>query len=250
MDELAVVQHGLVVEVRLRRPPNNFLDPEIIAALASALETLDEEPACRVVVLASEGKNFSAGADLAARRATDAPAHIYGEASRLVRTAKPIVAAVQGAAVGAGLGLALVADFRVGCEEARLSANFARQGYHPGFGLTYTLPRLVGEQHAAWLLYSGVRINGGEALSMGLIDRLAPLPELMDAALAMAAEIAASGPLAVVATRRTLRRDFEAQFVAATKREMAAQDALRPTEDYREGVRAMTDRRLPRFTGR
>lgn len=252
MDDLAVDRREAVAEVRLRRPPNNFLDAPLVALLASALEALDDDPGCRAIVLASEGRHFSAGANLAGRLAdgSQPQGHIYGEAARLVQTNKPIIAAVQGAAVGAGLGLALIADFRVGCEESRFSANFARQGYHAGFGISFSLPRLVGPQHAAWLLYSGARIKGGEALAMGLLDRLVPEAELLAAAHAMAAEIAASGPLAVAATRRTLRQDFAERFAAAMQQEMAAQDALRVTADYREGVEAMAERRLPQFTGR
>src|SRR5690606_13245125 len=128
------------------------------------------------------------------------------EASRLFRTRKPIVAAVHGAAIGGGLGLACVADFRVTCQEARFSANFTRLGFHPGFGLTATLPRLVGPQMAALLFYTGRRIPGDEAVRIGLADLLVPQAEVRSAAEALATEIAQSGPLAVVATRETLRR--------------------------------------------
>ena len=98
--------------------------------------------------------------------------HLYKEATRLFRARKPVVAAVHGAAVGGGLGLALVADFRVTCAEARFSANFNRLGFHPGFGLTTTLPRLVGPQQAALLFYTGRRIAGDEAVRIGLADLL------------------------------------------------------------------------------
>lgn len=251
-DDVAMAKDGFIYTLTLGRPPENFLDAQLIVSLAAAMESLDQDPDCRVIILASQGKHFCAGANLAKRIAApviDAKRHIYEEASRLVRISKPVIAAIQGAAIGAGLGLALVADFRVGCEQARFSANFNRQGYYPGFGMTFTLPRLVGGQQAAWMLYSGQRLKGHEALAIGLIDRLVPAEDLMDAARTMAFEIAASGPLAVQATRSRLRADIETGFVQAVCHEMQAQDRLRMTHDFQEGVRAMNERRMPIFRG-
>ncbi|MGH7152667.1 MAG: enoyl-CoA hydratase/isomerase family protein, partial [Acetobacteraceae bacterium] len=198
---------------------------------------------------------FCAGADFAGR-GDDGRAepllrgrHLYKEAIRLWRTGKPIVAAVQGAAVGAGLGLAVMADFRVACPEARFSANFTRLGFHPGFGLTATLPRLVGMQAAALMMYTGRRFTGDDAKAMGLIDQLVPQDQVRAAAVALATEIAQSAPLAIVSTRETLRRGLAAAVQAATEREYQEQNWLRDTADFREGVRAMADRRLPDFKG-
>jgi enoyl-CoA hydratase/carnithine racemase len=258
MADIGVTMDGHVATVELRRPPNNFIDVALVTEIATAFEALDEDPQCRAIVLCAAGKHFCAGANLAQRleseaagKPSDAPGkHLYHEANRLVRTKKPFVAAVQGAAVGAGLGLALVADFRVGCSESRFSANFTRQGYHPGFGTTRTLPRLVGAQAAAWLFYTGERIDGEEALKIGLIDKLVPLDQVRGVAHEMAAEIARSAPLAVAATRMTLRRALETEFAAATEREFFEQTWLRGTDDYKEGVAAMNARRLPNFAGR
>jgi enoyl-CoA hydratase/carnithine racemase len=256
MADINVSRTGHVATVEINRPPNNFLDMELIGKVAGAFEELDRDDQCRAIVLCSTGKHFCAGANLGQRLANEAagkPAatgkHLYHEANRLVRTRTPFVAAVQGAAVGAGLGLTLVADFRVGCSEARFSANFARQGYHPGFGTTYTLPRIVGAQKASWLLYTGERIDGEEAFKIGLIDRLVPLDKVRTTAHEMAEEIARSAPLAVGATRVTLRRSFEREFAAATEREFFEQTWLRATDDYKEGVAAMNARRVPNFKG-
>jgi len=255
MADIGVTHDGYVTTVELQRPPNNFPDVGWIADLATIYERLDDDPKCRAIVLAAAGKHFCAGANLARRLEPQAPdaghgRHLYHEAHRLIRARKPVVAAIQGAAVGAGLGLALVADFRIACDEARFSANFARQGYHPGFGTTCTLPRIVGPQKASWLLYTGERIDGREALAIGLIDKLVPLVEVRSAAHAMAAEIAGSGPLAVLATRATLRRSLEVEFIEATHHEFFEQTWLRATEDFKEGVRAMNERRLPNFAAK
>ena len=161
-----------------------------------------------------------------------------------------MVAAVQGAAIGGGLGLAMAADFRVASPEARFSANFARLGFHHGFGLTVTLPAAVGQQRALELLYTGRRVAGEEALQMGLCDRLAPAGDLRARAHALAAEIAASAPLAVRSIRETMRGDLAGRVRAALVRERAEQERLNRTEDFREGVRATAERREAHFTGR
>jgi enoyl-CoA hydratase/carnithine racemase len=257
--EIGVSRDGHVVTVEMRRPPHNFFDAALVAELADAFERLDADPDCRAIVFAAQGRSFCAGADFSSRMDTGTVSegtrsaggkHLYKEGARLFRTAKPVIAAVQGAAVGGGLGLALVADFRVTCEEARFSANFNRLGFHPGFGLTATLPRLVGAQQAALLFYTGRRIHGDEAVRIGLADLLVPHSEVRSAAQALALEIAQSAPLAVVATRETLRRGLVDAVEAATERELVEQDWLRRTEDFREGVKAMADRRLPNFQGR
>ena len=176
--------------------------------------------------------------------------HLYKEAVRIFRTKKPIVAAIQGPAIGGGLGLALVADFRIAAPEARFSANFTRLGFHPGFGLTTTLPRLVGQQKAQMIFYTGRRYTGEEAVAMGLADQLAPLSELRATAMALAAEIAVAAPLALQSTRETLRRGLADAVEAATERELVEQEWQRRTADFREGVKAMAERRTPDFKGR
>jgi enoyl-CoA hydratase/carnithine racemase len=256
--DIAVSRAGHVATVEMRRPPHNFFDSALIAEIGTAFEQLDADPECRAIVLAAEGRSFCAGADFSRRleggtvaesARSSAGRHLYKEAMRLFRTRKPIVAAVHGAAIGGGLGLALVADFRVTCSEARFSANFCRLGFHPGFGLTVTLPRLVGAQQAALLFYTGRRIPGEEAVRIGLADLLVPQAEVRQAAAALAREIAQSAPLAVVSTRETLRRGLVEAIEAATERELVEQDWLRRTEDFAEGVKAMAERRLPDFHG-
>jgi enoyl-CoA hydratase/carnithine racemase len=255
-EHIAVDGAGHVATIEVRRGPNNFIDIDMVAEIADALEVYDRTPDVRAIVLCAEGKHFCAGADFGSRgpdgvpRATKRGRHLYKEAQRLWRTAKPIVAAVHGAAVGAGVGLAVMADFRVACPEARFSTNFTRLGFHPGFGLTATLPRLIGTQNAAMMMYTGRRLTGEEALKIGLVDYLVPLEQVRAKAVEVATEIAGSAPLAIVATRETLRRGLADAVAQATEREYEEQDWMRTTADFKEGTKAMGERRPPIFQAR
>ena len=252
-EQLSVARIGPVAVLTFARPPANHVAVELLRDIAEVLEGLDADDGCRAVVLQSTGKVFCAGADLGNPQGVsgmDSIAALYEQALRLFSTAKPIVAAIQGAAVGAGLGLALVADFRVAAPEARLSANFVKLGFHPGFGLTDTLPRLIGAQRASLMALTGRRIKPEEALAWGLVDEVVPTTELRSAALRMAQEIAENAPLAVLATRKTLRADLVEAIAAATRHEHAQQSVLRQTEDFAEGVRAVAERRAGVFRGK
>jgi enoyl-CoA hydratase/carnithine racemase len=254
-DDLGVeIADDYVATVEIQRPPNNFFDQSLIAQLADTFEGLDADPACRSIVLCASGKHFCAGANFAgpavgAGTQGGDGRHLYDEAVRLFSTRTPVVAAVHGAAIGGGLGLALMPDFRVTAPEARFSANFARLGFHHGFGLSVTLPRLVGQQRAMELLYTGRRIGGDEAFAIGLCDRLVPLADVRGEATALAREIALSAPLAVDSIRETLRGGLANEIRSATNREKAEQDRLQKTADWREGVKAMGERRKPDFQG-
>jgi enoyl-CoA hydratase/carnithine racemase len=230
---------------------------KLIGEIASAYEALDKSDECRAIVLASQGKSFCAGANFGGNDSSAdagsrdaATGQLYREAVRLFRTSKPVVAAVQGPAIGGGLGLAASADFRVTCAEATFSANFTRLGFHPGFGLTVTLPQLIGNNPAAMLFYTSRRIKGDEAYRLGLADVLVLQDEVRNAALVLAAEIAVNAPLGVVATRATVRRGLADRIAAATDRELAEQSRLRQTDDFKEGIRASTERREPKCAGR
>ena len=259
--DIAVEKTGNVALIEIRRPPHNFFDIPLIQEIAGALEALDADADCRAVVWAAQGKSFCAGAnfgdgsklDKDGRRPNEpaqgvAPLYIQG--NRLFRTKKPIIAAVHGAAVGGGLGLAMVADFRVACPETRFCANFTRLGFHPGFGLTVTLPAVIGPTKAALMFYTSRRVTGEEAFAMGLADVLVPQDEVRAAAMKLAAEIAENAPLGLIATRATMRGDIADRVLKATEHELKEQTALRKTDDFKEGVKATAERRLPNFTGR
>ena len=245
-----------VALVEIHRPPHNFFSLAMLGDLADAVEAVDADRDGRCILLATEGRNFCAGASLEKDRPrlTTAQAerpdrHLYDEAVRLFSVATPVVAAVQGAAVGGGLGLACMADLRVGGPGSRYTANFARLGFHHGFGLSVTLPAIVGQQRALELLYTGRRIKGEEAAAIGLVDRCVDDDRIRDEARLLAAEIAASAPLAVRSIKQTMRGHLPDAIRAATDREKAEQERLSTTSDWLEGVAAMAERRPPRFTG-
>jgi enoyl-CoA hydratase/carnithine racemase len=254
-----ISRDGYVARVTIDKPPINAVSVDLMRDLADALEMLDKDGATRAVVLATAGKVFCSGADLTQRAdeigiaaKKDAPTGnpLYDQAVRLFSTELPIVAAVQGAAIGAGLGLALIADFRIAAPEARFAANFTKLGFHPGFGLTYTLPRLIGRQNAARMFLTGERYDAEAALKMGLADEIAPLDQLLPRAHALASSIAENAPLAVRSTRKTLRSDLAAAVRAQTDHEFIEQQWLMKTDDFREGVKAVGERRPGDFKGR
>jgi len=253
--DIGVEIADFVATIEIQRPPYNYFDYALIEQIAGALEALDGNADCRAVVLASQGKAFCAGAnfgdgDAAGQIGSGGAKHLYMEAVRLFATKKPIVAAIHGAAIGGGLGLAMVADFRVSCPEARFSANFTRLGFTPGFGLTTTLPEVIGKTNAALMFYTGRRVKGEDAHAMGLVNVLVGRDQVRQAALDLAREIAISSPLGVVEVRAVMRRELAERVRAATGHELSLQTKLRKTQDFIEGVKAMSERRDPRFTGR
>lgn len=246
---------GFVVQCEIRRPPNNFFDHDLIRNLADAFEDIDENPACRAIVLCSEGKHFCAGANFgssardqeASNRTANDPNPLYTEAVRLFRCKKPVVAAIQGAAVGGGFGLAVMADFRVLCPDTRMTANFVKLGFTPGFGLTHTLARVIGIQKANLLFYTGRRINGETAFEWGLGDIYSDTDRVREQAIELAGEIAENAPLAVESVRAQMQVGLADAVKAATDKENSEQFRLQKTEDHKEGVRAVAERRPGHF---
>ena len=247
-----------VAVVEIQKGPNNFFDTQLINNLADIFSGLDEGDEVRAIVLCSEGKHFCAGNDFSssdrnaerAERKPGASNPLYAAATRLFATNTPVIAAVQGAAVGGGFGLAVMPDFRVACPEARFTANFVKLGFHPGFGLTHTLPRIIGHQAAHTLFLTGRRIGGEEGHRIGLVDVLTDRETLRDEAIRLAAEIAQNAPLAVQSVRATMRDGLSEAVKRQTDHENAEQFRLQKTEDHKEGVRAVAERRPGNFVGR
>jgi enoyl-CoA hydratase/carnithine racemase len=253
--DLHVSRDGHVGLIEIDRPPHNFFDHDLIRRIADAADAFDRDGETRAVVLAATGTAFCAGARLGENASPGSaqatkPGALYREAVRLFRVGIPLVAAVHGAATGGGLGLALACDFRVACPETRFWANFTALGFHPGFAMSVTLPEIVGRQQAALMFYASRRTGGEEAFRIGLADVLVAREEVRDAALALAAEIAASAPLAVRETRATQRAGLADRAEAILERELEVQTRLRATEDFAEGVAAVNERRKANFRGR
>jgi enoyl-CoA hydratase/carnithine racemase len=263
--DIGVEKVGHVGTIEIRRPPLNFFDISLINQIADALEEFDRDIEIRASVLSAQGKAFCAGANFndparkeqEAREAKGDPAdglgpinHLYIQAVRIFRARKPIVAAVHGAAIGGGLGLAVAADFRITCPEARFAANFTKLGFHPGFGLTTTLPALVGQNNAELIFYTSRRVTGEEACRMGLANECVPQDQVRPVAMKLAQEIAECSPLGLLSTRATMRAGLADRVMAATNHELAEQTRLRATEDFKEGVKATEERRVANFKGR
>jgi enoyl-CoA hydratase/carnithine racemase len=252
-----VHQDGDVAVVTLRRPPHNLLTEPVLHALADAIAGL--HGVARAAVVCSEGRSFCAGADF---RSGDAPdpteqgsfeartGAFYAQAVRIFEAPLPLVAAVHGAAIGAGFGLALACDLCVVGELGWFQANFVRLGIHPGFALSTTLPRVVGPGRASELLLTGRRVVATEAGRIGIAQRMVPAGDELSVALEMATQIAGGAPLAVSSTRATLRQGLADAARQAMHHELAEQAALAGTADAVEGVSAMLEGREPRFEGR
>lgn len=261
--DLSVSTESFIRTVEIQRPPNNFFDYNLISQIADAFDSADADPECRVIVLAAAGKHFCAGANFGTGNNDNTgndefteegfkntTGKLYREAARLFACRTPIIGAIHGAAIGGGLGLALVPDFRVACPEARFAANFTKLGIHQGFGISVTLPRIIGQQAAALMLLTGRRVNGSQAAAMGLVDVLTSQDQVRAEALMLAGEIAANAPLAITSVRATLRAALADEVRSATEHELKEQQWLRATEDAAEGIRSVAQRRAGQFQGR
>jgi enoyl-CoA hydratase/carnithine racemase len=252
---------GGIAEITLNRPENrNAMTPDVLAGLADAVARAQRDGALRCVLVTGRGKSFCAGADFRARReaALEGPAAApherayasYAPFLSLLELEVPIVAALQGHAIGGGLGLALVCDLRVANAGARYGANFVRLGLHPGMATTYLLPRLMGVPNAVELLLTGRLVDGAEAARRGLVHYAVPEDEVLPKARALAAEVASAAPLAVRWTKRSLYEGLAWDPRTAARREALLQSRSFETEDFREGVAALLGKREPRFEGR
>lgn len=254
MDNLLISQVGKVAVLELNQPPANFFDKELLGAIHDTVRDLTSGDQCRAVVLCSAGKHFCAGANFSEGGLGEARVawsrELYETAITLFELELPIVAAVQGSAVGGGLGLACAADFRVAGPSTRFHANFASLGFHHGFGMSITLPRIIGEQAAANLLLTARRVTGEEAHRIGLVDRLVADEAIRDEAMALAQQIAAQAPIAVQSMRKTLRGDLAARVKESLAHELVEQSAHWSTEDCAAGIAANLRRETAEFHAR
>lgn len=251
-----------VAEVTLNRPENrNSMTEDVFLGLQAAFERIHADASLRCVIITGRGRSFCAGADFKSGvqrggEGTEALAPhersmaMYEPFLGVLEIEVPVIAAMQGHAVGGGLGLAIVCDLRVANEEARYGANFTRLGLHPGMATTYILPRLVGLPRAAEWLFTGRLMSGAEAAEAGLANYACPGDAVLEKARELAREIASAAPLAVRWTKKSLYRGIDWDPRTAAEFEAHAQSRTLETADAKEGIRALLEKRDPVFEGR
>lgn len=260
-EHLLLSHEGPITRLTLNVPDQlNAMTPAMGAEIRDAVPLINDRAETRVVVVRGAGRAFSAGGSLrsiqeeVSEDANAGPglgggANFYRLYLSVRDLASPSIAAINGHAIGAGLCFALGCDMRVIRTGARVGMTFVKLGIHPGMAATWTLPRLIGPARAAELLYSGRLVDAATAVEWGIASREAD--EDFDRVVEdLALEIAAAGPIAVKATKRTVRGTFERSIDEALDLESAEQEVTFRTADAREGVQALTERRSPRFTGR
>jgi len=258
---LLEAKHEGIATLVLNRPERlNALNNELATALNEALGSIAEDDAVHVVVITGAGRAFCAGGDLAAigkgRRGRETqelePLLRAGmQAVLRMRTIpQPVIAAVNGAAAGAGMNIALAADIRIAAEEANFGQNFAKVGLFPDYGGTYFLPQLAGPAKAAELFYTGDMIDAKTALGLGIVNHVVPGAQLEAEVKLLAQKIALGPPLAIRAVKRTLFASEQKELSQALDHEIQEQVRCYLSEDCSEGIRAFFDKRPPKFQGK
>jgi len=249
---------GLVGVITLDRPDNrNSMTPELLDAFTAASAAARADTAIRCVVVTGTGNCFSSGADFKSnlQRAEAATPEersyaMYVPFLSLLDLEVPVVAALNGHTVGGGFGLALVCDIRIGAREAKYGANFVKLGLAPGMAISYLLPRVVGFPKANELLLTGRLVDGDEAERLGILNKAVAAADVMTEAMQIAQTIADNAPLAVRATKAAIRRGLALTVREAARQEAAAQAITVDSDDCREGIAALLEKRTPIFTGR
>jgi len=258
--QIRVTIQGPIAEIVLCRPEvRNAMTERMGEELAAAVVALGSEEGLRAVIVRGEGGHFSGGGDLGfidARTAAEpednrrAMGVFYRRFLSIRDLPVPTIAAIEGAAVGAGMCFAMACDLRVAAEDSKLGLNFTRVGLHPGMGATFLLPRLVGPARAAEILFTGRILDAARALEMGLVNAIHPKGMVLEAARALALEIASAAPLAVARTKSTLRFSLEHTLEQALESEARSQALDYRTEDVKEAVAAFRGKRSANFRGR
>jgi enoyl-CoA hydratase len=249
---------GTVGVITLDRPDNrNSMTPELLDAFSAASARARADTDIRVLVVTGTGACFSSGADFKStlQRDTGEAPHersyaMYVPFLSLLDIEVPVIGALNGHAVGGGFGLALVCDMRIGAIDAKYGANFAKLGLAPGMSISYLLPRLVGMAKANELLLTGRLVDGREAETLGILNRAVPAGDVLREAMELAQTIAANAPLAVRATKASIRRGLALTVREAAREEAVAQAETLQTADCAEGIAALLEKRPPVFKGR
>lgn len=260
-DTILYEHSAAVGMITLNRPEKlNSLVGEVRQDLLAVLDQIRGDQGIGVVVITGAGRGFCAGGDIGLLSKLREEGDLAGlrrllETGREVLTAirslpKPVIAAVNGAAAGAGFNLALACDIRIASEKAIFGATFARIGLHPDWGGTYFLPRLVGMAKACELIFSGAMIEAREAERIGLVNRVVPHDSLLEETRSLAARILANSPVSLGLAKESIYRGLDGTLKDAFAREMEAQLVCFQSEDAREGFRAFLEKRKARFKGR
>lgn len=251
------VSDGIATVVLDRPDALNSLEATLKRDLLAALQEAARDDAVRAVILTGAGRAFCAGQDLKERLAPD-PTPLDVEVRErynpivlaMRRLPKPIVAAVNGVAAGAGASLAFACDLRIAAESASFVLAFGRIGLVPDSGASWFLPRLVGAAHAAELLLLPDPMPATEALRIGLVSQVVPDEHLVHHARVLATKLAAGSPLAIALTKRALDRSLEVDLETALDHEASLQGIAGRSADHAEGLAAFVEKRPPRFSGR
>ena len=257
---LLLDKRGHVAVLTLNRPAKlNALDAGLRDATLAAIDSVRADDAVRAVVFTGAGRGFCSGADLTAGGASKPPTQndhlddlgwVGRQALALHQLDKPAIAAVNGVAAGAGMSLALACDLRVGSPQSRFKTVFIERNLSPDSGMSFFLPRIVGYSRAADLIYTSRAVDAEEAHRIGLLDRLAAHDELLDAAVELAAEMAAWPPLALRMSKRVLQHNVECDLPTALRFELASLAVgNRAVNDRKESIAAFRERRKPTYTG-
>ena len=257
-ETLILRRHGQVQEIRFNRPHRlNAVTEALYAELNDALTRAEADGEVRVVVLTGEGRAFCVGADLKehkqGRTAFDRRQYLQGEqivCKRLMQMQTPVIAAVNGYALGAGAELALAADFMLMADSAQIGLPEVSIGNFLGGGVTWLLPRLVGLAKARELVFLGERLDGAEAVRIGLANRHYPDEGFFDAALAFAEKVASKAPLSMALAKEQLTFSGERTLDACLTAELEGMTFVGTTRDWQEGVDAFAEKRTPRFQGK
>lgn len=251
-----------IAQITLNRPENrNSMTNDVLEGFADAVAQVKTDPDVRCVIITGSGRSFCAGADFRSQVQRDGAGGrallphersfaMYQPFLSVLGIEVPTIGALNGHAIGGGLGLALVCDLRVANADAKYGANFTRLGLHPGMATTYILPRLVGLPKAAELLLTGRIIEGAEAAELGLANYAVPADQVLDKAWELAREVASCAPVAVRMTKRSLYEHTDYDAVTAAYHEAQLQSRTIETEDQREGIAALLEKRKPVFRGR
>lgn len=254
MDEqkLIRVEHkGPVVIVTLDNPPLNLLTPALLGQLKDAFDALDKDDSARAVIVTGAGdRAFCAGADTRTfGQLPSGAGGVYGKAIMdIVESSRlPVIAAIDGYALGGGLEVALACDIRIASEEAKIGLTEANLGLIAGYGGATRLPWLIGEGNAKLMIYSGDKFSGREAKELGVVQFVVPREELMDKAMALAEKFASKGPISIAVTKEIFHAERQSALGAGFRQESISAGKIRGSEDAKEGIRALREKRQPVF---